>query len=344
MVFRNIYLGIVVLAGIAATSSAGAAPITFTAGDYDNTANTVIAGPTPVYNQTTGNFRDVIWWSINNGAPRVGSPDYIHAGKNLVACGISACDNGTGTYNALNFTGPAISGGQSYLTMYDTTPGDGAATKNVFDASAPGGIRVSADVRFALNGHGGSAGVVALYNEGQDALALLANTGGGNNADVPKLSLVFQSVGLGTTLASVNLGAGGTQLVGGAWYRVTMDLTVSGDTWAVDGSFHNHVDPLNPNSVLGSLITELDFSGSLSNPGNALDLTNPGEVGLVAQGNLITGVGCAFPKTNLTGNCTDNIGVSITNFEIPTVPEPATMAILGLGLAGLGVIRRRRAA
>ena len=59
-------------------------PITFGPGDYDNTANVVNAGPTPVNNQTTGLFRDVFWWSINNGRPRVGSPDFINQGNSLV--------------------------------------------------------------------------------------------------------------------------------------------------------------------------------------------------------------------------------------------------------------------
>ena len=104
---------------------------------------------------------------------------------------------GPGPYTALNFTGPSISGGQSYLSIYDTTPADGAATKNLFDAT--GGLKVSADVLFVK--HNVSGGVVALYNEGQDALALLATNGDGNNTDIPKLDLVWQSPGSGTVLA-----------------------------------------------------------------------------------------------------------------------------------------------
>lgn len=46
-----------------------------------------------------------------------------------------------------------------------------------------------------------------------------------------------------------------------------------------------------------------------------------------------------------TGSCTR--GGGLANFaldDIVTVPEPASMALFGLGLAGLGVFRRRRAA
>ena len=99
-----------------------------------------------------------------------------------------------GDDDALNFTGVKIpNGGKNFLTVYDTTPADGTATRNLFDASLPGGLTISADVLFAPGNHGASAGVVALYSEGQDALALLANNGGGGNNDVPTLSLIFQS-------------------------------------------------------------------------------------------------------------------------------------------------------
>src|SRR5690242_12118232 len=122
--------------------------LTFAPGQYDNTQNTVTTGPTTNNLQTTGDFRDAFWWSINNGAPRVGSPDYINAGQNLVSCGNSpthACDNGTGLYNALNFTGPSISGGQSYLTICDATPADGTATKNTCNTPQPRALTRSAN-------------------------------------------------------------------------------------------------------------------------------------------------------------------------------------------------------
>jgi len=177
--------------------------ITFAPGDYDNTANTVTGNPITTHNnQTTGSFRDEFWWSINNGQPRVGSGDYINANKSLFLQppnGISAVVDPNSPYTALNFTGPSISGGQTYLTIYDQTPGDGAATKSLFNFNQ---IHQTISGDFLFVKHNSSAGLVAFYSEGQDGLALLANNRDGNNTDRTKLTLVWDDNGTGTELAS----------------------------------------------------------------------------------------------------------------------------------------------
>ena len=38
------------------------------------------------------------------------------------------------------------------------------------------------------------------------------------------------------------------------------------------------------------------------------------------------------------------VGVQGTAAEVPAIPEPSTMALLGLGLAAVGVVQRRRKA
>jgi hypothetical protein len=350
-----------IVALMVTTFNVHAFTITFAPGNYDNTANTVTGtNATPVYNnnQTSGVFRDVFWWgtAYNGGTKGVGSPDFINSGSNLISNGGSpsrAVLGGDDT--ALNFTGVRTSGGASFLSIYDTIPGDGTAT-NLFDAT--GGLEISADVLFTPGNHAASAGVVALYNEGQDGLALLASNGGGNNLDIPKVSLIFQQSGAPTTLTSVSL-PGLTTFVGDTngtidtgsssgdhWYRVVMVLSVTGDSFTVNGSFFNHSEPWNPNSALGIEIpgSALSFTGSLSNPDASLRLlTNPGEIGLMAYTpeSFSDGVGAGGSGAN---PLVDNVGVSITNFSGPDtqVPEPATMFLLGSGLIGLAGYGRKK--
>jgi hypothetical protein len=307
-------------------------------GDYDNTANAV-SGTTPVYNQTTGLDRDIFWWSINNGQPRDGSPDFINQGNSLILSANHAVP-GPGPYSAINFTGPSISGGQSYLTIYDKTPLDGNTTKNTFTGTAGDHLILNTDVLFVK--HNVSAGIVALYNEGQDGLALLAHNGDGNNADHSRIDLVWQSPGSGTVLlGSVNLPANTFQVAASAngnktgtdfWYRVMMDLFVSGDTFDITGTFFNHSDPNDPTSPLGTQISAatLHLTGSVSDPDlAALHLMNPGEIGLIVMGNE----SISLP---------DNVGVSFFGAPEGEVPEPTTILLLGSGLIGLSGYGRKK--
>lgn len=351
---------------MAGSCAAHADTITFAAGQYDNTANTVTGtNAAPIYNnkQTTGLFRDVFWYgnAYNGGNKGVGSPDFINSGSNLVSNGGSpARARPFGNDTALNFTGQRIGGepaGASFLTVYDTTPGDGTATRDLFDAT--GGLTLSTDILFAPGGHAVGGGLVALYAGGQNGLALVARNGGGNNPDVPNFSLLFQQDGLPTTLTSVSLpgntfigdtvgGLGSTAAAtGDHWYRIIMTLVVTGDSYSVQGNFWTHTNAEDPSSGLASLITSLAWTGSLTSPGNALDLTNPGEIGLMAFSRENFGDGLGNGGTG-ADPLTDNIGISFTNFTFPEggppaeVPEPGSLALVMLGLAATGISLRRR--
>ena len=123
-----------------------------------------------------------------------------------------------------------------------------------------------------------------------------------------------------------------------------MNVSVSGDTWTETGSFWNHTDPTDPNSRLGTKITDLNVSGSLSVPSSsnvdlARVLTNPGEVGLMARVTGAFGDGIDTDGGTPANPLVDNVGVSITNFD-PGVPEPSAMSLLALG--GFALLRYRR--
>ena len=99
---------------------------------------------------------------------------------------------------------PARAGSRSI----DTTPADKtAATRSIFDFTAPGGVTLTADVLFASPEHNSSGGILAMYDEdAMDGLALVAQHGGGNNHDHARLSLVYQIAGTGTELESIDVG------------------------------------------------------------------------------------------------------------------------------------------
>jgi hypothetical protein len=177
---------------------------------------------------------------------------------------------GTG-HTAMNFTGSTGSGGDTWITVYDATPADDTV-KNTF-GSLP---FLSADVLIHRFNNKKGAGLLALFNEGtgQKGLALVIYDNG--NTDSLALGTVNKATGTFTVLATVSLGNG---IAEDAWYRLTMDVAVSGPNVAVTGKVFRHTTATDPNSpVDGQVGGTLTFSGP-----RPAGVEATGEVGIVAQ-------------------------------------------------------------
>jgi len=176
---------------------------------------------------------------------------------------------GTG-HSAINFTGLAPSTGDAWITVYDTTPGT-PDPGPVF-----GSVSLSADVLIQTFSNKKGAGLLALFNEGagQKGLSLVVYDNG--NSDSLALAAVDPATGQFTTLGSIVLSG---NIVENAWFRLTMDVVVTGGSVAVTGKVFRHVTTTDPGSALGAQVgTTLTFSGPLP-----AGVGPTGEVGLVAS-------------------------------------------------------------
>jgi hypothetical protein len=206
--------------------------------------------PTSIIEPPLTDFRDVR------------RPNDINIGTDL---------GGTG-HQALNFTGTAGAGGDTWITVYDPNPPPGPATF--------GSVTLSADVLIHAYNNKKGAGLLALYNEatGKKGLALTLYDAG--NTDTLVLATVDQTGKL-VTLKTVSFGA---RIAENVWYRVIMVVSVEpGGRVNVEGYVLPHATPTNPNSApLDFLVgVPLTFSGTLGT--GALAGVDPtGEVGILA--------------------------------------------------------------
>jgi hypothetical protein len=196
---------------------------------------------------------------------------------------------GTG-HAAINFTGGGGAGGSTWLTLYDTTPGE-SGTKDVF-----GSVSLSVDLIIRpFNGVKGD-GLVALFNEAANKKGLVLVVNDAGNSDVLGLGTISQA-GQIITLKAVSLGASIKEC---AWYRLTMDVTViPPSNVTVTGKVFAHNDASDPNS--GTPLAPI-ATLSYTNQPRPAGVDPTGQVGIMAA---------AYSTI---------VDSSVTNFATPVVP------------------------
>jgi putative pyrroloquinoline-quinone binding quinoprotein len=181
---------------------------------------------------------------------------------------------GTG-HTAVNFTGQTGSSGDLWITVHDALP----ATAD--EDSLFGSVSLAADVLIQSYNNKKAPGLLSLFNEGagKKGLAVFLYDSGGSDALV--LAAVDPSTGLFTTLATVSLGS---NVLENVWYRLTVDVVVSGSNVTVTAKVFRHATPTDPNSPTGAQMgPTLSFSGARPAGVDAI-----GEVGFAATATSAT--------------------------------------------------------
>lgn len=128
-------------------------------------------------------------------------------------------------------------------------------------------------------------------------------------------------------------------------FQFSSPITLSTITINPDSIFNDDRDvsysvcnDVNPSNLTGS--TAAGVCGAFTTINNSASL-NPLTITLTGTGNTLF-FGAAYPTTdNNDGFKIDNLTVSYTG---STAPEPASLSLIGLGLAGLGLVRRAKKA
>ena len=229
--------------------------------------------------------------------------DFINGGN--INRGI---DNfGTG-HTSLNFNSGGA-GATNGLTLFDTAPG--TTTPTLWS----GNLSLSGDT-IESGSNTNKPGLVALFNEGAGKFGVALVLSEAGSTDTIELHKVPQTGDLttsggGTLLTTTNVSG---LIADGVWYRLTMDVSVSGDVLNVTGKFFTHAVATDPNSAVNATPAgTLTYTGSLA----ALGLQGSGEAGMIFD------VASNMSKASFT-----NFGLTGTLASSGTDPLPGKLIVI----------------
>lgn len=234
---------------------------------------------------------------------------------------------------------------QDFISRFDFTQwfsntSDAIGTVGSFSSAITLGDVLAAQ---ASAGPGAATGVylsgVGEWKEINGEEAIISSlTGGAAGSFCPGCEVTYAFGGLG-------LNQDNTFDISGAWARVYVDTTPEFDVPPIPG------DQSTADAALGDLLwldlkfTDIAFTAFGSGIASGFVDATLEIVGGAASGNFLPSFleynGSAFNNSNglATRYSTGGNGSLVGN----TIPEPATIAILGLGLVGLGLSTRRKA-